>query len=124
MALLVPCPAKAGNVRRPPRLKWLLRLRDALPGVGAERPRGQAFFVGQVRLRVVAPGKPHGHRLRHLVAVNDDRLALDLGRGVNELLIGAGDLNSESGLPSEAANPSPACWKQTRILSPSTAIDW
>src|SRR5687767_5898833 len=64
---------------------------DALPVVGAERDGRQAGVVVEVAHRVVRPGVADGDGLLHLVAADDDRVAVDLGVGPVPLLVLAGD---------------------------------
>jgi hypothetical protein len=64
----------------------------------AERRRGQAVLVPQVRDRVVRPAEAHRDRLGDLIASDDNLVALDLGlRGVEDLVL-AGDGEAGEGL--------------------------
>ena len=68
-----------------------LPVRHQLPRIGAKRRSGQAGFVQQVRLGVVAPGEADGDGLGDRVARHDERFAVDRRGGGHEFLIFAGD---------------------------------
>ena len=55
--------------------------------VGAEGGGGETVFVGEVRHGVVAPGEADCYGLGYLIAVDDDRSAVNRGLGRQELLI-------------------------------------
>ena len=59
--------------------------------VGAERRGGKVLLVPEVAQRIVRPAVPDRDGVLDPIAADDDRIALDLGLGIDELAVRAGD---------------------------------